>query len=107
MGGGRGRVDAQSVLCVPLIAPAEGLVRIAERQREVRYAVVIEDRIGRLLVVDQRAVDADPVAWQRDGDAASGRLAGFGNVSALRAACGDIERLGGIVPVGLHAHETA
>ena len=107
MGGGRGRVDAQSVLCVPLVAPTKGLVRIAERQREVRYAVVIEDRIGRLLVVDQRAVDADPVAWQRDGDAALRRLAGFGNVSALRAAGIDIERLGRAVPVGFHAHEAA
>ena len=50
-GGSGGRVDAQSVLCVPLVAPTKGLIRIAECEREVRYAVVIEDRIGRLLVV--------------------------------------------------------
>ena len=106
-GGGGGRVNAQAVFSVPLIAPAEGLVRIAERQREVRHAVVVEDWPGIVNVVAQCAVYVNLVRRQCDGDAASGRFAGFGDVSALRAAGGDIERLRCIVPVGLHAHEAA
>ena len=94
-------------MSVPLIAPAERVDRISPCEREIGDSVVIENGILFFLVIDLCAVDADLVACRCDGDTAALRLADLSDVSALRAAGGDIERLGGIVPVGLHAHETA
>ena len=106
-GGGGGRVNTQTVFSVPLVAPAEGVDRIGPGEGEIGDAVIIENGILFFLVIDLCAVNADLVGCRCDGDAAALRLASLGNIGALRAAGGDIERLGGIVPVGLHAHETA
>ena len=106
-GGSGGRVNTQTVFSVPLVAPAEGVDRVGPGERKIGDAAVVENGILFFLVIDLCAVDADLVACQCDGDTAALRLASLGNIGALRAACGDVERLGGIVPVGLHAHETA